>query len=144
LLAGPILTLIYKQSVYLQATTSFQIFLLLPVILFLNLVISNAIVAAGWQKHNTIATVIGATISIILNLALIPRYRINGAAMATVAAELAVMLYLYPAYRHKIDFNILGSYFAAPILASVVMAGVILSLRQDLATLPMLIISALT
>ena len=99
LLAEPLLLFIYKLPVYLEATVSFQLLLTLPIIIFISMVIGHSLIAAGLQKQSTIGIVIGAVVNLILNLILIPTYGINGAAIATLAAELAVLIYIYPIYR---------------------------------------------
>jgi O-antigen/teichoic acid export membrane protein len=48
---------------------------------------------------------IGAIINLILNLILIPIYKHNGAAIATVIAELAILYYQYTYIKKTFDFN---------------------------------------
>ncbi len=53
------------------------------------------LVPMGKEKLVLYSEVLGAVIDFLLNLILIPKFQASGAAIATVAAELAVLLFLY-------------------------------------------------
>lgn len=125
LTARSVLAFVYEKSEYLEATLSFQVLLMLPLIIMFNLVIGNAMVAAGQQKYNTYGTVVGAIVNIIANFMLIPPLGIVGAAMATILAEVSVFAVVFPFYKHFVNAKVLASYFVKPCLASIVMAAVI-------------------
>src|SRR5690606_3605955 len=124
-LAQPILLFLYKREIYLEATASFQLLLFLPLVIFISMIIGHALIAAGLQKQSMVGIVIGAVVNVILNLLLIPRFGIDGAAVATIAAELAVLLYIYPIYRKKIGHPIWTAYIFKPLLAAILMGGAI-------------------
>jgi O-antigen/teichoic acid export membrane protein len=66
---------------------------------FLNVVLTNVVLAASLQRFLPVATGIGAAVNLGLNLALIPRYGPAGAAWATVVSYSAVALTLLLAPR---------------------------------------------
>jgi PST family polysaccharide transporter len=66
---------------------------------FLNVVLTNVVLAAGLQRFLPVATGIGAGLNLGLNLALIPTYGPVGAAWATVVSYSAVALTLLLAPR---------------------------------------------
>lgn len=64
-------------------------------------------VSLGFEKINFNATLIGATINLLLNLWFIPRYSYNGAAITTCISELFVFLFSFFKLKEKkkiVDF----------------------------------------
>ncbi len=57
------------------------------VFVFIGVASSKWFISEGLQRHLTINTVVGAIINVILNLFLIPKYGIYGAAIATVISQ---------------------------------------------------------
>jgi O-antigen/teichoic acid export membrane protein len=66
---------------------------------FVSSTVMYALAAAGHSWHLTAAALAGAIVNVAMNLVLIPRYGMQGAAWATVAAELAVLLVVWRASR---------------------------------------------
>jgi len=143
LLARPILNLLYGQE-FVKATFAFQILILLPGIIFLSSVLVNPLLAIGQEKKNTIATSIGALVNIIGNFLLIPRFSLNGAAVATLIAEVVVFSYLAFCFHKYLKINVVyKNYFSKPVLASLVMGGVLYLIRDHLPVLCSIIIGGL-
>lgn len=70
--------------------------LIMPTVLFIgitNLLGIEIMVPTGREKQVVYSTAVGAVTDLILNAVLIPRYAATGAAMGTLCAELAVLIY---------------------------------------------------
>jgi O-antigen/teichoic acid export membrane protein len=122
MVAEKLIMFIYKQEIYREATLSFQILLLLPTVIFVSTILGNTLIAAGEQKRVTIAVVTGAAVNIIINILLIPHFGITGAAAATVAAEIVVILGVIGYYRRIIGVPLWASYLSKPLAAAMLMA----------------------
>jgi O-antigen/teichoic acid export membrane protein len=92
-LADKIILFFYGDE-YLPSAQVFKILIFVSALTFLCSPFTNALVAANQQKKTFLVSLIGAFTSIILNLLLIPRFSLYGAAFASVASYI-VMLYLY-------------------------------------------------
>jgi O-antigen/teichoic acid export membrane protein/glycosyltransferase involved in cell wall biosynthesis len=88
--AGTIMSLLYGEAFRPGAQALTILALMLPMN-FASGVLLNRLVAVGRQRLLAIASVSGAAINVGLNLLLIPRLGMRGAALATVASE-AVLL----------------------------------------------------
>ncbi len=143
-LAEPLLLFLYKRPIYTEATISFQILLLLPLVIFISMILGHSLIAAGLQKQSTIGIVIGAIVNLLLNMVLIPSYGINGAAIATFAAEIAVLGYIYPVYRNLISEPVWVSYSVRPLLAALGMAVVLYVLPAQVPVLVQIMIGVIT
>lgn len=88
LILGPeIINLIYRTA-YSSAILSFQILILTVMIVFPGTLIGGAIFAYDQQKGFVGYFLVGAISNVIFNLILIPPYGINGAAIASIIAQL--------------------------------------------------------
>lgn len=89
--------------------------------------------ASGNEGHILKATVCGALVNAVMNLCLIPKYSANGAAIASVAAEMIVtivmLLYSHQYFKLNIDRNFVKSLVIsnAAMLATVVIMKKILT-----------------
>ncbi len=101
LLANQIIIFVFGPD-YSGAVTSFQVLIGVAGLTLLSFPFNQGLIAANKQKKVFFATFWGALINIILNLVLIPRYSLNGAALATLIA-VSVVLLLQGAYYLKID-----------------------------------------
>lgn len=105
LLAGPIILLLYGQE-YLPAVASFQIMSLTFLPVFLQTIFSNVIFSINEEKKLFFSSLVGVTGNLILDILLIPRWGIAGAAMATVINQTIVMGFLWWLLRKKITFSL--------------------------------------
>ena len=129
-LLGPrILNLIFGEE-YMGGALAFQILLWSASIIYISIVYGNSLQACDRQRIYVKGVGIGALVNVILNLILIPLYSLNGAAVATVLAELAVLVYMYIKLNQLVKVNFMA-YLIKPIIASGVM-GIVLYAIQDL------------
>ncbi|MBP6919661.1 MAG: flippase [Candidatus Omnitrophica bacterium] len=130
ILADKIIQFFYG-SAYYPSVMVLQILVFMSGLSFLSCPFGNALVAANQQKKTFFISISGAATNIILNLILIPKYSLYGAAFSSVISYL-VMLYFYfratavctvikPLNRHILWFVI------AVIIAAAVMALLIVS-----------------
>ncbi|MGY3211552.1 flippase [Mucilaginibacter sp. HD30] len=93
---------------YLKTIGALQILSIVPLIIgFCNVLGSQFLMPIGHEKRILHATIVGLIISLVLNFSLIPHFKHLGAAMACVAAEVAVCMYVYfsAKKRTKIIFD---------------------------------------
>lgn len=133
--AKPIIMLLYGTAL-LPAVPIFQILLmLLAIISFKNVVISLNIVA-DQQREYVISGLWAVPLNLVLNLVLISRLGPLGAAIAIVATEAAVGLYLLVTCSRFFTYPgaILVQYLAKPVIAVVAMLLVLEWLPAPLAS----------
>ena len=82
LLSGNIVQTIYGAG-FVPASRAFALLMWAEVFVFLGTIFGNAFNAMGMQRYIMIYSGVGTAVNIILNLLLIPRYGITGAAIAT-------------------------------------------------------------
>ena len=85
-LSGWLVTLLYGAA-YSEAGKVLMINIWAGVFVFIGVASSKWFISEGLQKYLTINTVVGAIVNILLNLFLIPKYGIYGAAIATVISQ---------------------------------------------------------
>ena len=86
---GPVLIKWIYGSAYLPARSILMIHVLSLILAFLQIGRHHYLLAEGKHRFILISVMTGAVLNIILNLVLIPVYGGNGAAIATVVAQLA-------------------------------------------------------
>ncbi|TRX13389.1 flippase [Flavobacterium gawalongense] len=84
----------YKMSVF-----ALQISIWTGVFVFWGVAAGNMLVIEHLNKHNLIKSVQGLLLNVILNLVLIPKYGINGAAVATLISQ------FYASYLYYVFFK---------------------------------------
>jgi len=80
-----------------------------PVIIFAawaNVLRTQYLIPQGRNKPYIISVVIGASISLVLNLLLIPKFKAYGAAVSMLLAEFSVMLYQSWALRNELRLRV--------------------------------------
>lgn len=123
MLAEPIMRIVFGSA---YAGGSLALRILLPSIgfIFLHAVAGSTLVALGRVKLEWGIMSLGAVLNILLNIVLIPRYGIVGAAWATLASEGLILLLCAVALRRlRISVNVGG--VARPAVAAGVMVLVI-------------------
>jgi len=103
LLSSNIIHLLFGIQ-YQEAAGVLQIYIWATVFVFLGVVTGKYLVVENYTKISFFRTLIGGVINIILNLILIPRYGIRGAAVATVFSQfiVAFLIVLIPETRFNI------------------------------------------
>jgi O-antigen/teichoic acid export membrane protein len=88
-------------SEYLPAAMPFKIMAVAFVFVMLNLPYSTGLVAAGFEKAVLKQVLASAAVSVVLNIALMPRYGMIGASVSFFFAEaVAIIWVLYAYHRH--------------------------------------------
>lgn len=88
---------------YLRSSMALQILSVMPLIIGLcNVFGTQFLLPIGKEKKILLATIIGLTVSLIINFALIPSIGFLGSAIAAVMAELSVCLYVFFAAKREI------------------------------------------
>ncbi len=77
---------------YINAVLPLEIFSVNVVVVGINMLIGNPLIAWGKQNRYLIAIGLGAISNVILNFILIPKFSYNGAAIATVLSEMIVLM----------------------------------------------------
>ena len=98
---------------------------------FVNSVTQYVLIAIDEQKFLTRAFIIGVSFNLVANLIAIPLFGYRGAAVVTVLSELALLAPFYYSVRKHLGPLPWGSLFWRPVVASLVMGGV-MWLLQDL------------
>ena len=121
LLGGAIVSkqimLLVWRSNYEGAYIALSLLFFVSLIGFLNTAQSNSLTALDNQKQATLSTVVGATVNMICNFILIPRFGFNGAAVATILAEFGVCCYLAYNLRNYFSLSYIFSYFKYAVLS---------------------------
>ena len=112
---------------YAGSANAFRILLLTLIPIFPGFILSNTLFAYQKRMAPIIATSIGATINVALDIFLIPRYAIAGSAIATICAQLFMNLYLYREVKKIIPIALIRKTHILWI-SSILMAAVILAL----------------
>jgi len=84
-LSSWLVTIIYGDA-YTSAGPALAVIIWAGVFVFIGVASGNWFISENLQRYSTINTTVGAVINILLNLILIPRYGIYGAAIASVIA----------------------------------------------------------
>jgi O-antigen/teichoic acid export membrane protein len=131
LLAGPIITLLFGPG-YTQAAQPFQLLIWCIPLCLLRDVPLMALQAAGRENRILRVTLLAAVLNLGLNVVLIPRWGIRGAAIATLITE-AVRMALALTFVGQEGFGLRWiPRFWRSILAAMAMAAALLLVRLDL------------
>lgn len=89
---------------------------------FINSVVHYVLIAVNQQRYLTRAFIIGVGFNFVANIALIPRFSYQAAAINTVLSEIALLLPFYFLLRQHVGTIPWWHIFRAPLIASAVMA----------------------
>ncbi len=127
LLSNQIIMLLYGAE-YFDSISVLKILIFISLISFINTPLYVLLNAIGKQKITLINTAFTAAVNIIMNLILIPTYGINGAAFATIVAEITFLGLSYYQLK-KSGFKLrIFSKAIKPLMAGALMAILILLL----------------
>ena len=123
-----IITIFYGKD-FLSSSPALCVLIWAEVFVFMGVVNNSILISANKQKIDPIFTGTSALVNIILNLILIPKYSYTGAAVASLIAYSAgpILGYFIPATR--IYSRCMLYYSLKPILASLIMVGLIFNIR---------------
>jgi len=94
ILAPKIINFVYDLS-YFPSILAFQILLIMAAFYYISNPFFHALIISNQQKKVFWATFFGAVINVILNLILIPKYSLYGAAISTVISFIFVFSLLF-------------------------------------------------
>jgi len=94
MLSERIILFLYKEQ-FTNSIFALQILIWAGMLLFVNHLLGNFLNAINRQRYFTYSAAIAALLNIILNALLIPKYSYVGAAAATIATQIASMIFLY-------------------------------------------------
>jgi len=140
-LANRIILFVYGGD-FTSSTIALQILVWSEVLIFLNTTFGNLLNSINRQMVVTKQTMLAATLNIILNLFLIPKYSYVGASIATVSTELFAfffLLHFVSKEGYRLPVNIIKSCF------KIVLATAIMYLFLEISNMiPLLLLIALS
>jgi PST family polysaccharide transporter len=86
-------------SEYMSAVFTLKVSIWTGVFVFWGMAAGNFLVIENLSKHNFTKSIQGLVINIILNIILIPKYGINGAAIATLVSQSYASYFYYAFYK---------------------------------------------
>ncbi len=119
--AGPIIYLLFGNE-YTPATVSFQILLLTLAFNFVAVILSNIVFVYDKQKVLIIYVAIGGFLNVALDLLFIPKFGINGSALATLLSQIVADIYLWFIAWRIVGFELnlkIGKIFLSAVISSV-------------------------
>lgn len=128
-LASPLILLLFGAD-YLEATRAFQVLLVSIGILFLFSPLHNILLAQDRLRLEFWGLAVAAMLNLILNIIWIPTHGIVGAAWATVAAEMLILVWAGVAVWDTMGLDLLRP-LAPPFIASGVMTAALLALPGE-------------
>ena len=130
-LSRKIIYFVYNPE-YTPSILVFQILIIMAGIIFLSSPFNGVLIASNQQKKIFWVTMAGAFANIILNLILIPKFSLYGAAVATVITQFLVFLLLI---QLTLKLNII-SFFNLKILLTLIGAGISSGIMYFIITRP--------
>lgn len=106
LFAPKVISLLYGAQ-YDSAVLPLQILCWNVVLIFMNTSFNRILIAANKNKSVMKGVMYAAVLNVIMELALIPSYGLNGAAFATLCTEFFVLVYSYIALKETVPVNLL-------------------------------------
>lgn len=126
-----------------ESALAFKILIIAEIFVFLTTIMGYMMASADNQKTFAKISGSGALLNIILNFALIPKYSLYGAAIATTTTYLIMFILMYIYIKLKIINFKFFKYLILPILASTLMA-ITISLILNYHTIIIITIGAIT
>ncbi|MDZ7798474.1 MAG: flippase [Patescibacteria group bacterium] len=120
-LVGHDLIILLFGAEYTKSILAFQILIWTASIIYISSIFGPTLQACDQQKKHLFGVGLGALMNIILNIILIPLFSLYGAAIATLSAEIAVVIYMHINLRKIISYKISKNLWR-PILSSLAMA----------------------
>jgi O-antigen/teichoic acid export membrane protein len=127
-LAGPLLVT-FAGEAYSPGIRAFGLLMVNAGFVYVNMTFGQPLIA--WNRQNAYfwAVGLGAVANVVLNVMLIPRYGIDGAAAATVLSECAVLVGLVYLHWKTAHALYLSTWIRAAIAAAIGVGGVIVGLQ---------------
>ena len=122
ILAEPVI-LLFSGSQYISSILAMQIMNAVIVLIGMSNVIGIQIfMSVGKEKITLYSVIAGALVNFCMNLLLIPRFGVNGAAIGTVCAEFCVTLVQFVAAKNYFNWKNLILHFVKVVLSAFLMS----------------------
>lgn len=141
ILANRLMQLIYGQN-FAASGLVFGMLATITTLRFLDHTLATVLTAIGKQSQRSLAVASAAVFNISVNLVLIPRYGLNGAALTTILTEICFFALLYRFLSHRLSQPLAWHVALKPSLAGGLMA-LALWLLRGLPLLPVILLSLL-
>lgn len=129
ILAHPIVLFIFGKE-FLGGVLALQILIWTIFLISICGVYANSLLACFQKKIFTIGVGLGALVNILFNILLIPKFSLEGAAAATVLAEISIFIYMYHYFSKKLFKLNFIPYLSKPFLAVIIMGIVVYFLKD--------------
>lgn len=129
MLAERIILFIFGND-YIGAIAAFKILIWNCIIFFLSSALATLLYALRKQRDSMIIFFFGAVANTVLNIIVIPRYGIVGAALTTVVAEMLVLAGMYVVARRLVRIEIFRSLLPA-LISGLCMSAALRFIRID-------------
>ena len=127
--ANTLISFIYGSG-YKDSIIALKILCWFVLLRFINIIPGTALSSINKQGSRVLSQGTVASINVILNLILIPKYGFVGAGFATIISEsFFIIFYSYFITKYGLNFGILKT-FIKPLIASVIMASIIINIRN--------------
>ena len=121
-LAAPIIKILFGAQ-FLGASLGLSVLIWTLFVSSLGIIYGNTLLAIGMRRRYAVIVGVGAITNVILNFMLIPSFSLVGAAVATVAAECAVLFLMYTHFNNQIFPLPFLCYFPKPFFISIILGG---------------------
>jgi len=128
ILGMPIMSLLYGEK-FSGGVIAFQILIWSVVIICIRGIYEHSFLACNEEKRYLFGVIWGAVTNIVLNLILIPRFSLKGAAIATVISELVFSGYLFY-YLRIVNRKEIVKLLIKPFVAAVLMGFIVYYFRK--------------
>lgn len=125
LLLAPDLIGLFGQD-YAPAVPAFMILMAFAAAQYVSLGFGIPLIAWDRQKHYMYALLGGAVINVVLNVVLIPRFGISGAAVATLSSECVVLFLVFVLYYQMVKRLPLAPFLRAAAATTIAAVGLLL------------------
>lgn len=128
ILARPIMSLLYGEE-FSGGVVAFQILIWSVVVICIRCIYEHSFLASNKEKRYLFGVILGAFTNIVLNLLLIPRFSLKGAAGATVISELVFSGYLFY-YLQIVNKMKMVKHLLKPFVAAMLMGFAVYYFRE--------------
>lgn len=128
-LAPRAIAVVYDER-YLGASAALQVLTVALFLMFLNGFMGNLLIVADDQRSLMRIVAVGALLNVAVNLVVIPRYGLVGAASATVLAELVALAASATRLSRHHGLHLSATALAAPMFCGALMCGAVFRFRD--------------
>ncbi len=125
LVAKPLMVAMYGQA-YGPGAFAMLVLNVTAGVMFASSFYGSNLLVRDRQRIYLVGVFLGAIVNVALNVVLLPRFSLNGAAVATLAAECTVLVFMAADSRALLPLRDAWGMARGPLLASAVMAAVLL------------------